>query len=171
MLAKRLGAGGQTIRILGIDPGTRITGYGVVDKQGSQLSFVSCGVIRTSEKQPLSERLTEIHAGILEVIDRHGPQLAGIEDIFTAVNPRSALKLGHARGVLMLAVAQRGIPLEEFVPMQVKQAVAGYGKAPKEQVQHMVRLLLGLAASPSQDAADALAVAICRANHSNLLIR
>ncbi|MFZ5774465.1 MAG: crossover junction endodeoxyribonuclease RuvC [Thermodesulfobacteriota bacterium] len=158
------------MRILGIDPGTRITGYGVVEKLGNSLAFVSCGVIRTSEKQPLATRLVELHDGICEVIDKHGPTLAGIEDIFSAVNPRSALKLGHARGVLMLAVTQRGLPLAEFVPMQVKQAVAGYGRAPKEQVQQMVRLLLGLSASPSQDAADALAVAICRANHLNMAV-
>jgi len=104
------------------------------------------------------------------VIARHRPQLVGVEDIFTAVNPRSALKLGHARGVLILAAMQGELPVAEFSPRVVKQAVAGYGQAPKEQVQQMVRILLKLSASPSQDAADALAVAICRANHYNNLL-
>jgi len=161
---------GPVVRILGIDPGSRATGYGVIDKQGAALTFVSCGVIRTSEKKTFPDRLKEIYDGICEVIDLHRPQLCGIEDIFTAVNPRSALKLGHARGVLILAAMQQGLPLQEFSPMVVKQAVAGYGRAPKEQVQQMVRILLKLNASPSQDAADALAVAICRANHCNNLL-
>ena len=158
-------AGAQAGRILGIDPGSRATGYGVIDCQGHALTFVTCGVIRTSEKKPFPERLEEIYDGIREVIAAYKPQLAGIEDIFTAINPRSALKLGHARGVLILAARQHGLLLEEYSPTVVKQAVAGYGQAPKEQVQHMVRVLLKLVASPSQDAADALAVAICRANH------
>ncbi|MFA7382634.1 MAG: crossover junction endodeoxyribonuclease RuvC [Desulfurivibrionaceae bacterium] len=157
-------AGAAAVRILGIDPGSRATGYGVIDRQGHTLTFVTCGVIRTSEKKPFPERLEEIYEGIREVIGAYQPQLAGIEDIFTAVNPRSALKLGHARGVLILAARQHGLILEEYSPTVVKQAVAGYGQAPKEQVQQMVRILLKLAASPSQDAADALAVAICRAN-------
>lgn len=158
-------AGAQPVRILGIDPGSRATGYGVIDCQGHTFTFVTCGVIRTSEKKPFPERLEEIYEGIREVIAAYKPQLAGIEDIFTAINPRSALKLGHARGVLILATRQHGLPLEEYSPTVVKQAVAGYGQAPKEQVQQMVRVLLKLVASPSQDAADALAVAICRANH------
>ena len=158
-------AGAQPVRILGIDPGSRATGYGVIDCQGHALTFVTCGVIRTSEKKPFPERLEEIYEGIREVIAAYKPQLAGIEDIFTAINPRSALKLGHARGVLILATRQHGLPLEEYSPTVEKQAVAGYGQAPKEQVQQMVRVLLKLVASPSQDAADALAVAICRANH------
>lgn len=158
-------AGPQAVRILGIDPGSRATGYGVIDCQGQALTFVTCGVIRTSEKKPFPERLEEIYDGIREVVTAYKPQLAGIEDIFTAINPRSALKLGHARGVLILAARQHGLLLEEYSPTVVKQAVAGYGQAPKEQVQHMVRVLLKLVASPSQDAADALAVAICRANH------
>ncbi|MHB1184129.1 MAG: crossover junction endodeoxyribonuclease RuvC [Deltaproteobacteria bacterium HGW-Deltaproteobacteria-16] len=165
MTPSKAKAGAQAVRILGIDPGSRATGYGVIDCQGHALTFVTCGVIRTSEKKPFPERLEEIYDGIREVIAAYKPQLAGIEDIFTAINPRSALKLGHARGVLILAARQHGLLLEEYSPTVVKQAVAGYGQAPKEQVQHMVRVLLKLVASPSQDAADALAVAICRANH------
>ncbi|HCC55470.1 MAG TPA: crossover junction endodeoxyribonuclease RuvC [Desulfobulbaceae bacterium] len=158
-------AGAEVVRILGIDPGSRATGYGVIDQQGHALTFVTCGVIRTSEKQLFPERLQEIYNGICEVIAVYKPQLAGVEDIFTAINPRSALKLGHARGVLILAVRQHGLLLEEYSPRVVKQAVAGYGQASKEQVQQMVRILLRLAAEPSHDAADALAVAICRASH------
>ncbi len=165
MTSGKAKAGAQAVRILGIDPGSRATGYGVIDCQGQALTFVTCGVIRTSEKKPFPERLEEIYDGIREVVTAYKPQLAGIEDIFTAINPRSALKLGHARGVLILAARQHGLLLEEYSPTVVKQAVAGYGQAPKEQVQHMVRVLLKLVASPSQDAADALAVAICRANH------
>lgn len=171
MIPGKTKAGTETVRILGIDPGSRATGYGVIDQQGHNLTFVTCGVIRTSEKKPFPERLEEIYYGINEVIGAYKPQLVGVEDIFTAINPRSALKLGHARGVLILAARQHGLLLEEYSPTVVKQAVAGYGQAPKEQVQQMVRVLLKLVASPSQDAADALAVAICRASHSSNLLR
>ena len=123
-------------------------------------------MIRTSPAKSFPERLQEIHLGLTEVIATHRPTRAAVEDIFTAVNPRSALKLGHARGVIILAAMQHGLPIAEFTPRVVKQAVAGYGQAPKEQVQQMVRALLHLAASPTEDAADALAVAICLANHA-----
>ena len=147
-----------------------MTGYGVIDQRGSELFFVACGVIRTTPAKSFPERLQELHSGIGEVIATHQPQQAAVEDIFTAVNPRSALKLGHARGVLILALMQAGLPVAEFTPMVVKQAVAGYGQAPKEQVQQMVRSLLHLSASPSQDAVDALAVAICLANHASAAV-
>jgi crossover junction endodeoxyribonuclease RuvC len=159
----------RAVRVLGIDPGSRATGYGVIDKAGNNISFVTCGVIRTDTKKKFPARLKEIFDGINEVIDKYQPQQVGIEDIFTAINPRSALKLGHARGVLILAAMQQGLPVGEYSPTVVKQAVAGYGQAPKEQVQQMVRILLQLNASPSHDAADALAVAICHANHNNHL--
>lgn len=126
---------------------------------------MTCGVIRTSPNKPFPERLQELHRGLCAVIDTHQPTRAAVEDIFTAVNPRSALKLGHARGVIILAAMQHGLSVAEFTPRTVKQAVAGYGQAPKEQVQQMVRALLQLSANPSQDAADALAVAICLASH------
>jgi len=153
------------IRILGIDPGSRATGYGIIDVTGNVLSFVSCGVVRTTGKEPLPERLKELYQGIVEVIVTHRPEVAAVEDIFTAQNPRSALMLGHARGVILLAAMQEGLPVHEYPPGVIKQAVAGYGRAPKPQVQHMVRVLLRLAANPSADAADALGVAICHANH------
>ncbi len=129
------------------------------------MRFVACGVIRADHHREIPPRLLEIHQGLCEVIAQHRPERAAVEDIFTAVNPRSALKLGHARGVAILAAMQHGLPVAEYTPRVVKQAVAGYGQASKEQVQQMVRALLNLAATPSQDAADALAVAICGANH------
>ena len=157
----------ECIRILGIDPGSRATGYGVIDKAGDQFHFVTCGVIRTSPRLGLPERLKEIYDGVSEVIVKHDPVRAAVEDIFMAVNPSSALKLGHARGVIILAAMQHGLPVSEYSPRVIKQAVAGYGQAPKAQVQQMVRVLLRLSAPPSHDAADALAVALCYANHLN----
>ncbi len=155
------------VRILGVDPGSRATGYGVIDKDGEQLHFVSCGVIRTSPKLKLPDRLKEIHDGISEVIVKHGPERAAVEEVFMSKNPSSALKLGHARGVIILAAMQHNLPIAEYSPRMIKQAVAGYGQASKAQVQQMVRLLLRLSAPPSHDAADALAVALCYANHCN----
>lgn len=154
----------ESIRILGIDPGSRATGYGVIDKAGDQVHFVACGVIRTSSKTDLPDRLKEIHDGVSEVIVKHRPTRAAVEDIFMAVNPSSALKLGHARGVIILAAMQHGLSISEYSPRLIKQAVVGYGQAPKEQVQQMVRVLLRLSSPPSHDAADALAVALCYAN-------
>lgn len=151
-------------RILGIDPGSRITGYGVVDVQGSRLSFVACGTIRTSQKYPFAYRLNEIFEGINEVIQLHDPAVAAVEDVFVASNPRSALKLGHARGAAVVAAMQNGLAVHDYSPRKVKQAVAGYGQAEKSQVQHMVGVILGLKGKPSADAADALAVAICHSN-------
>lgn len=167
-MMRRKNSGSGPVRILGIDPGSQATGYGVIDKEGNSLTFVACGVIRTCAKKSFPARLAEIYDGIIDVITKHGPAEAGVEDIFTAVNPRSALKLGHARGVLILAAMQKGLPVAEYSPRVVKQAVAGYGQAPKEQVQQMVRILLKLKAAPSHDAADALAVAICHANHAGM---
>ena len=153
------------MKILGIDPGSRAAGYGIVDFSEGRLNFVCCGVIRVNTKQPFPERLLEIHRGISEVIDKHQPDLAAVEEVFMAKNPNSALKLGHARGVLILAAVQQKLSPAEYTPRQIKQAVAGYGNADKSQIQHMVKAILSLAKSPSHDAADALAVAICHANH------
>jgi len=151
--------------ILGIDPGSRAAGYGVIAAQGNRLDFVACGVIRVTPGYSFAARLLEIHQGIAEVLAQHQPEQAAIEEVFMAKNANSALKLGHARGVLMLAVMQAAVPLAEYSPRQIKQAAAGYGNADKEQVQHMVRVVLSLNKAPSNDAADALAVAICHANH------
>ncbi|MDR3629862.1 MAG: crossover junction endodeoxyribonuclease RuvC [Desulfocapsaceae bacterium] len=151
-------------RILGIDPGSRITGYGVIDAAGGRLRFVACGVIRTTPNFPFANRLNEIFDGINEVVQLHGPEVAAVEDIFLSNNPRSALKLGQARGAAIVAAMQNGLAVRDYSARLIKQAVVGYGQAEKAQVQHMVRVLLGLSAAPSADAADALAVAICHAN-------
>ncbi len=155
-------------RIIGIDPGSRLTGYGVIDADRGQLHFVACGVVKTTTSHSFSYRLNEIFEGINEVVQVHGPVVAAIEDIFLATNPRSALKLGHARGAAVVAVMQNGLTVFDYSARAVKQGVAGYGQADKKQVQHMVRVLLGLSGSPSSDAADALAVAICHANQFHL---
>ncbi len=126
---------------------------------------MACGVVKTDTSQSFPLRLKEIFDGINEVIATHKPQMTAVEDVFFAKNPKSALKLGQARGAIIAAVMSHDLPLEEYTAKQVKQAVAGYGQAAKAQVQSMVRVLLGLNASPSEDAADALAIAICLANH------
>jgi crossover junction endodeoxyribonuclease RuvC len=131
---------------------------------GSKLGFVACGAIRTENGSSINDRLVCIYEGLREVIVRYGPDVAAVEDVFLATNPRSALKLGHARGVAVLAAMRSGLAVHDYTPRSVKQAVAGYGQADKHQVQHMVRALLELNSSPSSDAADALAVAICHAN-------
>ena len=132
---------------------------------GADIKFVACGVIKTNTKQVFPVRLKEIYDGVDEVIATHKPQMAAVEDIFFANNPKSALKLGQARGAIIIAAMNHHLPLSEYTAKQVKQAVAGYGQAAKAQVQHMVRILLGLNASPSEDASDALAIALCMANH------
>lgn len=152
-------------RIIGIDPGSRTTGFGIIDRVGSRIGFVSCGTIRTTNDWKLSDRLMQIYDGLAAVIDRHRPDVAAVEDMFVSQNPRSALKLGQARGAAVLAAVKNGLQVHDYSPRVVKQAVAGYGQAGKEQVQHMVCALLELSSTPSGDAADALAVAICHANH------
>jgi crossover junction endodeoxyribonuclease RuvC len=132
------------------------------------LHFIACGVIKTTTTYPFSHRLNEIFEGINEVVQLHGPAVAAVEDVFLATNPRSALKLGHARGAAVVAAMQNGLAVFDYSARAVKQAVAGYGQADKKQVQHMVRVLLSLSGSPSSDAADALAVAICHANQFNI---
>lgn len=155
-------------RIIGIDPGSRITGYGVIDADRGQLHFVACGVVKTTTKYPFSYRLNEIFEGLNEVVQLHGPVVAAVEEVFLATNPRSALKLGHARGAAVVAVMQNGLTVFDYSARAVKRGVVGYGQADKKQVQHMVQVLLGLSGSPSSDAADALAVAICHANQFHL---
>lgn len=155
-------------RIIGVDPGSRITGYGVIDADCGQLRFVACGVVKTTPRAPFAHRLNEVFEGINEVVQIHGPAIAAVEDVFLANNPRSALKLGQARGAAVVAAMQNGLSVYDYSPREVKQAVAGYGQAEKEQVQQMVQVLLGLSGRPSSDAADALAVAICHANQFHL---
>ena len=156
----------ESQRILGIDPGSRATGYGVIDKKGNRLYYVTCGVIRLGNKYTFNERLKVIFDGLCEIIETHQPTVAGVEDVFVAANPRTALKLGHARGVAVLAALQNGLKVYDYTPRMVKQAVVGYGNADKQQVQQMVRVLLQLSSQPTSDAADALAVAMCHANQT-----
>ena len=153
--------------VLGIDPGSRITGYGVVGKgAGGKLTHICHGIIRLTPGATLSNKLLEISEGLGAVIEEHAPDAVAIEDIFFAKNVRSAVILGHARGVSMLSAAAFGLDVFEYAPMKIKQAVTGYGNAPKEQVQKMVRALLKGVGDPSPDAADALATAICHINHT-----
>ncbi len=137
----------------------------MIEQEGQRLRFVTCGVLRVGGYGSLAARIYRVHQGLSEVIRLHRPRKMAVEDVFMASNPKAALKLGHARGVILLAGMEHGLPLAEFTPLMVKQAVAGYGRASKEQVQRMVRALLNLSACPSADAADALAVAVCGANH------
>ena len=148
--------------VLGIDPGTAITGYGIVRKEPrNQLTLVECGVIRTKPRDRLPQRLAEIHEGVTELIRRHAPDVLCIEDIFYARNVRTTVVLGHARGVILLAAAQAGLEIHEFPPTEIKKAVAGSGAATKLQVQYMVARLLRLKSAPQPtDAADGVAAAL-----------
>ncbi len=152
------------VRILGIDPGLRITGFGVIDKVGQKLAYVTSGCIKSNDKDSLPERIKTLLDGIGEVIALHRPQQAAVEKVFVNVNPQSTLLLGQARGAAISALVSAGLPVAEYTALQVKQAVVGHGKAAKEQVQQMVMRLLQLPGSPSADAADALACAICHAH-------
>ena len=150
------------MRTFGIDPGTERTGYGCVETAGSRHRVVLCGAITTPAGASFPEKLLVIHQRLAALIAECRPDCVAIENLFYAVNARTALKLGHARGVAMLAAVEAGLPVVEYTPAEIKRAVVGYGRAEKQQVQHMVKLILGLAAPPSpHDAADALAVAIC----------
>jgi len=152
-----------TIRILGIDPGLRITGFGVIDKIGNRLVYISSGCIKSGEGE-LPQRLGVILAGLGEVIGLHQPHQAAVEKVFVNVNPQSTLLLGQARGAAICAAVLQKLPVAEYTALQVKQAVVGNGHAAKEQVQEMVKRLLNLPGVPSSDAADALACAICHAH-------
>ncbi len=150
------------MRIFGIDPGSERTGYGCVETDGSRHRIVVCGAISTPALATFPEKLLKIHDELATLLADCRPDCVAIENLFHATNVRSALKLGHARGVAMLAAVEAGLPVVEYTPAEVKRAVVGYGRAEKHQVQQMVKLILGLAALPSpHDAADALAVAIC----------
>jgi len=156
--------------ILGIDPGSRVTGYGLVNSVGNKLEYVACGCIRT-ETALLPDRLAKIFTGICEVIEKHSPQCSAIEDVFVGRNVSSALKLGQARGSAMTACLHHLLPVSEYSARQVKKALTGQGSADKVQIQHMVKVLLGIRQAPAEDAADALAVAICHANTQTSLIK
>lgn len=151
--------------VLGIDPGTAMTGYGIVSREGSLLRAVDFGCFQTIPDRELPDRLRMIHQAVTELIERHAPACVGVERLFFNRNVQTAFAVGQARGVVLLAAAQHGLPVFEYGPHEVKIAVTGYGRAPKQQVQRMVQVVLGLDALPRpDDAADALAVAICTAH-------
>lgn len=153
--------------ILGVDPGTASTGYGVISVVGNRFRALEYGVVETAAGSPTEERLRHVFGEISKVLERHRPDAAAVESLFFNTNVRTALAVGHARGVILVACAQAGCRVFEYTPQQVKQAVVGYGKAGKEQMMEMVRVLLGLTERPRPShAADALGVAICHANTS-----
>jgi crossover junction endodeoxyribonuclease RuvC len=155
------------VKIFGIDPGSERTGYGCIDTDGSRHRLVICGALRAPAHTAFPDRLLLIHAGLAALLAEHRPDCVAIESIFHARNVRSALKLGHARGVALLAASQAGLEVIEYAPAEIKRAVVGFGRAEKPQVGHMIKLLLGLDAVPSpDDAADALAVAVCHVHSS-----
>lgn len=157
---------GSKTRLLGLDPGLRRTGWGIVDVEGAHLAYVAAGVVRVDEDQPLARRLVELHEGVLGVIRAWRPDEASVEETFVNRNPTSTLKLGLARGVVLLAPALAGLPVAEYPPNLVKKSVVGTGHAAKEQVQTMVAVLLPGCRGVGPDAADALAVAVCHAHHA-----
>lgn len=155
------------MRVLGLDPGIAIVGFGFIDKEGSKLKAVQYGSIQTEANTPQSERLKQIYDSLLHLLDKYEPEAVAIEKLFFNRNVTTAFAVGQARGVMMLAAEQRKLEIAEYTPLQVKQAVVGYGKAEKMQVQEMVRMLLNLSAVPKpDDVADALAIAICHAHSS-----
>lgn len=155
--------------VLGIDPGVAITGYGLLEGPADAPCLVASGVVTTPSAFSLSERLLVVHDELAALIARYRPQAAAVEELFFGRNARTALAVGHGRGVALLALAEAGLAVHEYTPMQVKQAVAGYGRAGKEQVQEMIRLLLHLEAAPQpDDAADAVAVAFCHLQSARL---
>lgn len=155
--------------ILGIDPGSRITGFGVVKRTGQKVEYVVSGCIRTGDGS-LAERLEKIYSSVTEIIETYQPDQFAIEQVFMGKNVDSALKLGQARGVAIVAAAKLGLPVSEYAARTVKQAVVGKGSATKEQVQHMIQYLLKLPGKPQEDAADALAIAVCHAHTSSSLV-
>ena len=159
------------IRIIGIDPGLRNTGWGIIDCQGSRLSFVACGCIHPAPELEMGERLRQLNMGLLEVIAQYSPSEAAVEETFVNRDPQSALKLGQARGVALMAPATARLVIAEYADNLVKKTVVGSGHADKNQIQMMVRVLLPASNPNSPDAADALAVAICHAQHRNIRTR
>ncbi|MDB2682682.1 crossover junction endodeoxyribonuclease RuvC [Alphaproteobacteria bacterium] len=152
--------------ILGIDPGLQKTGWGIIMKDGNRLSYIASGLIKTDAKAPLPERLATLHHTLMEVITLHNPQTAAVEETFVNKNPASALKLGQARGVVLAVPAINGLPTAEYSANKVKKSIVGSGHASKEQIQHMIKILLPKSGKITEDEADALAVAITHAHYS-----
>jgi len=155
----------ETIRIIGIDPGLRRTGWGVIETSGSVLRFVASGTVTSDDKAALAARLCQLHDGLLSVLDAYRPQEAAVEQTFVNRDATATLKLGQARGIAMLVPARAGLPVAEYSPNAVKKAVIGVGHGEKAQIQMMVKVLMPRAVFDGSDAADALAVAICHAHH------
>lgn len=157
-------------RILGIDPGSRLTGYGIIDMQKGRAVWVGSGCIRI-KGEDLATRLRILTQGLSDILDQHDPEAVAVEQVFMHRNADSALKLGQARGAAISVVAGRHLPVHEYTPTQIKKAIVGKGNAAKTQVQHMIRAMLGLNSIPQEDAADALAVALCHAHTNQTLTR
>lgn len=155
-------------RIIGIDPGLRHTGWGIIEVEGSRLSYVGCGVVEPSPKADLADRLAAIHEGLRCVIVDHAPEEAAVEETFVNKDPRATLKLGAARGIALLVPAQAGLKVAEYAPNQVKKSVVGSGHAEKAQIRMMVKVLLPKAEFRTDDMADALAIAICHAHNRGI---
>jgi crossover junction endodeoxyribonuclease RuvC len=158
-----------TTRIIGIDPGLRITGYGIIEQRGKQSHYIASGVIRIPQGD-LASRLGVIFTSLVEVIERYQPTESAIEKVFVNVNPASTLLLGQARGAAITALVHKGLPVQEFTALQIKQSIVGYGRATKEQMQMMVKRLLKLPGEPSKDAADALGCAMCAAQAQTMMV-
>jgi len=155
--------------VLGIDPGLATTGYGLVEGDGQRLELVAYGVVRTPAKTPIARRLLQLHDELAEILRQYRPDEAAVEELFFSTNARTAIVVGEARGVVILTLAEAGVPIAEYTPLQVKQAITGYGQADKAQVQQMVSLLLNLRYVPQpDDAADALAISVCHHHSAKL---
>lgn len=152
--------------VLGVDPGSLITGYGLAEKTKERIRCVEAGVIRAPGNVPFHERIHRIFSSLVEIMGRHGPQVMAVEEVFFAKNAKSALKIGHARGAVLVAAVECGVGVFGYSATEIKQSVVGYGRAPKEQVRSMVKVILGLDFQPSLDTSDALAAAICHL-HTN----
>ncbi|SPD72027.1 component of RuvABC resolvasome, endonuclease [uncultured Desulfobacterium sp.] len=150
--------------VLGVDPGSRVTGYGVIEKKNQYVSYIGSGYIRSSERIPFYDRVYNIFKSMKKIMDEYGPHEMAIEDIFYAKNVQSSLKLGHARAAVLIAAAERGLKIFEYTPLEVKKSIVGYGRAGKEQVRSMVNVILRLKQNLNLDTSDALAVAICHLN-------
>jgi len=149
------------MKVIGIDPGSRFTGWGVVEQRNGRLYHIDSGVLVLDAQRPVAERLADIYSGVEKIVQVCEPQCASVEEVFLSHNVQSALKLGQARGAAIVALSRNGLPINEYSARQIKLAVVGNGKAEKQQVQHMVKLILGLPEFPEENAADALAAAIC----------
>ena len=160
---------GYLMRVLGIDPGSETLGWGVVDGSGSKYALVAFGTVKSNPKEQFSKRLLNIYNGVADIMAKHSPDVLAVEDTFYAVNVGVAMKLGQVRGLMLLLAEQRGLEIAEYAPRLIKQTVVGYGNAEKQQVGHMVKILLKLKEVPTpHDAADALAIAICHFHHAGV---